>query len=290
MYNLAHLEDSLLLQLSINSVPYHDPLNKLNWHELSLADFWLPTSAISLHHVPEFAALPIHVKKLLSQYEFLNFLEGGIWLESIFLERISKKLRKLNTEAEYAYCLHEIREEAGHSLMFLKVMEHSGLSLPKARFFRPGFADLLGRHAPADSGLFWLAVLLGEEIPDRLNRYIRLSEDERLNPVIKQLCTLHIIDEARHIAHAKNVLQAYMTHAGRLKKRLLSYVISHALNQFIEIFYFPGAAIYESAGLTPGKKWQELARNNFRRNFVVECMNPTLRFLAQLGIRITLKT
>ena len=280
------METSLLHQLSTNSVPYHDPLTKLNWSELSLEDFWLPESAISLYGVRDFERLPLAIRKRLSQYEFIDFLQAGMWLEGIFLQRVSKRLASLTSEAAYTYSLHEIREEAGHSLMFLRLMEKSGLPLPPLSVKRPRLADFLGRHAPANSVIFWLAVLIGEEVPDRYNRHVRLSPGGTVNSLIKQMCTLHIIDEARHIAHTRNALETAFKSVGKMHKQLLKVIIRRLMAQFLETFYYPRKHIYDLAGLPSENNWRKLARNPARQAFVLECVGPTLRFLAEHGINI----
>ncbi len=283
---MSPVETSLLHQLSTNSVPYHDPLTKLNWSELSLEDFWLPESALSLHGVPEFETLSVTTRKRLSQYEFIHFLQAGMWLEGIFLQRVSKDLINISNEAAYTYSLHEIREEAGHSLMFLKLMEKSGLPLPPLAVKRPRLADFLGRHAPNNSVIFWLAVLIGEEVPDRYNRHVRLSPGGAVNTLIKQMCTLHIIDEARHIAHTRSALETAFKSVGKIHKQFLTVLMKHLMAQFLETFYYPHKQIYDLAGLPTEYNWRELARNPSRHAFVLECVGPTLRFLAERGINI----
>ncbi|MDP1680925.1 MAG: diiron oxygenase [Burkholderiales bacterium] len=277
----------LLKQLSVNSEPYHDPLSRLNWDELNLGDFWLPPAALSLAGLPEFERQDEQVKRRLSQYEFVNFIQAGLWLEGLFVERLSKALKHTESLTEYAYCLHEIREEAGHSLMFLKLMEKSGLHLPANSFQRPWLADFLGRHAPMHSRLFCLAVVIGEEVPDRLNRYVRANGDG-VNPLIKQMCRLHIIDEARHIARARGELERELEHTAPLTRKLLSPWVRTLIAQFVRAFYLPCAEVYELAGLTPGHQWRALARSNpVHLELVAQNLRPTLNLLARHGLLAT---
>lgn len=277
----------LLKQLSVNSEPYHDPLSRLNWDELNLQDYWLPPTALSLAGIPAFECQDEQIKRRLSQYEFVNFIQAGLWLEGLFVERLSKALKHTESLAEYAYALHEIREEAGHSLMFLKLMEKSGLHLPANCFQRPWLADFLGRHAPMHSRLFCLAVVIGEEVPDRLNRYVRANGDA-VNPLIKDMCRLHIIDEARHIARARGELERKLEHAAPLTRKLLSAWVRTLIAQFVRAFYLPRADVYELAGLTPGHQWRSLAHNNpVRLKFVEQNIRPTLNLLARHGLLVT---
>ena len=274
--------DSVFLkQLSVNSAQYRDPLTQLPWHAVSLEDYWLPPAALSLAGLAEFERQPEAVQRRLSQYEFVNFIQAGLWLEGIFIARLGNALRKTQSHAEYAYNLHEIREEAGHSLMFLKLMEQSGLHLPQGSFQRPWLADFLGRHAAVDSTLFWLAVVIGEEIPDWLNRYVRTHGDA-INPLIRKMCRLHVIDEARHIARSRRTLEQHLSAQSPIARTLLKPVGRRLLTQFVRTFYLPSAAVYELAGLTPGRTWRERARHNpTRQAFLAQCMRPTLRMLGR---------
>ncbi len=290
---MAHAESSLLEQLSTNSLPYADPLVRLDWAALDMSRPWLPEEAISLVGLAEFSTLPESTRVRLSQLEFTGFIHAGIWLEGIFIERLSRNLRHTISSSELAYYLHEIREESGHSLMFLKLMETSGIQLPGAWRDRPKITDFLGRYTPLHSTLFWLAVTIGEEIPDRLNRYIRThggkhtNEAKQVDGLIHQMCTLHIIDEARHIAHARAALETSLSDTPGLKRRLLTPMLNLMICQFTRTFYLPSSAVYEMAGLTPGKKWRELARRNPARHaFILKCLNPTLNMLREHGFAV----
>lgn len=284
---MAHAELSLLEQLSTNSSPYHDPLLRLNWDALDTAAYWLPPAAISLHGTREYDALPEATRIHLSQYEFTGFIQAGLWLEAIFIERLSRNLKHTQSAQELAYYLHEIREESGHSLMFLKLMEKGGLRLPGVWRNRPRMADFLGRHAPINTTLFWLAVTIGEEVPDKLNRYIRIHGETGVDPLIRQMCTLHVIDEARHIAHARSALDQSLARTSTLHKKLLTPVINLLIHQFVTTFYLPQTDVYELAGLNPGQQWREIARRNpARREFIQKCLNPSLNLLRGYGFAV----
>lgn len=278
---------SLLRQLAANSAPYRDPLLHLPWEALSLDEFWLPPHALSLSGDALFEQQAVSVQRRLSQLEFINFIHAGLWLESLFISRVSQDLIHNRNTAEYAYNLHEIREEAGHSLMFLRLIERSGLNLPQRCTRPPWFADCIGRCAPTRSILFQLAVVLGEDIPDRLNRRLR-SETSAMNPLIREMCRLHIIDEARHIARARNVLEAHLASSSALTRRLLRPLLSRLLKQFVRRFYYPRAEVYELAGLTPGKTWRARARANpQRKEFIEHMLQPTLHLLTRLKMPVS---
>lgn len=285
---MTRADPALLAQLNATSEAYRDPLGELDWTRLSLVEWWLPPSAVSLAGLPEFEALPEATRKRLSQLEFVHFLHTGLWLERIFMERLAAALQRTDSPLDYAAHLHEIREEAGHSLMFLKLMQQSGLHLPARAFRVPKLANFIGRHAPTDSALFWLAVTIGEELPDKFNRRIRAAGDE-INPTVMRMCMLHMIDEARHIARARSVLEHGLDSLGPVRRTLLAPVVSTLLGQFARTLFVPRPEIYELAGLAPGARWREAARRNPQRlEFMRQCVEPTLTLLQAHGLGIHL--
>jgi hypothetical protein len=277
----------LLQQLSNNSAPYRDPLTSLDWSALDTRSYWLPPRAISICGLPEFATLHDDVKRRLSQYEFISVILCGLWLESIFIDRLGSSLAGSLSAAERTYLLHEIREEAGHSLMFLKLIEASNLPVPERAWRRPRLTDAAGRLLPVTGPLFWLATALGEDIPDKFNRYLRQHGSGEVNPLIRQMCALHIVDEARHVAYAREQLERYLTRTGSLHRSCLNIALDLLLRQFVLRYYYPPAQFYELAGLTRGAWWRRAARADpRRREFVRERMAPTLRMLEHYGFAV----
>lgn len=277
----------LLEQLSRNSTPYMDPLTRVNWDALNLESFWFPEAALSLYGLDVYHRLPLERRQALSQYEFIHFIEGALWLESLFMERISRSMGRIDTDlSRAAYRLHELREEAGHSLMFVELMRRSRLPMPRTRFRHFNLANLLGRHAPYGSAAFWIAVLIGEEVPDRMNRLIRKHREE-ICPTIHDMITVHVIDEARHIAHARETLESTIRQLSPLQRSLFRPVMNTVFRQFVRAFYYPHPRIYELAGLARGRQWARLARaNTDRTRFVDQCVASTLRVLGEHGLAL----
>lgn len=280
------LDSALLRHLSGNSARYRDPVARINWSQLDRSSWWLPESALSLHGLPEFEALAPAARLRLSQYEFINVMHCGLWLEAIFLQCMSRRLWPGMPREEHEYLLHELREEAGHSLMFLRAIEASGIALPGGSWRAPPIASALGRFAPAGGSVFWLAMLIGEDVSDKFNRHVR-GQADGVNPAVRQICTLHIVDEARHIAAARHNLETALSGAGTLRRWLLSAAARLLLWQMARAFYYPPACFYELAGLPRGTNWRRAAlRNPARRTFIAERLAPTVRALESYGLDV----
>ena len=281
---MSRADAPLLEHLAASSERYRDPLSALDWSRLDTRDWWLPPAALTLYGLPEYETLAERVRVRLSQYEFLNMTLMALWLEGVFLARLSEALAGRAFGA-HRYLLHEIREEAGHSLMFHKLIEASGLDLEPGDWERPAFADFIGRHAPADGALFWLGALVAEDVPDKFNRYLRRHGGDGVNPLVQQMTALHMTDEARHIAFARSQLERRLSGAGPFRRALLVPLARRAARQFIDRYFFPPARFYERAGLTRGAQWRALARaSRPRREFVRRCIAPTLRMFEGYGI------
>ena len=281
------MPDSSPRQLATSvSGQYHDPLALVDWAKLSAAEAWLPPSTLSLYGLPEFEVIGAEVQRRLSQYEFINVMYCGLWLESIFLQRVSRLLRPGMPRAEHAHLLHELREETGHSLMFLRAIEAGRLNLPQDSWRAPRTAALLGRFAPAGGALFWLAMLIGEHVSDSFNRHLCETPGVVVNPAIRQICLLHVADEDRHIAHARRMLAATLS-KNSAARTLLSAAARVLLWQMASAFYYPPQPFYALAGLPRSVDWHAAARSNpARKQFVAQRLAATRDLLRSLGLKV----
>lgn len=281
-------EAPLLEQLSANSVPYRDPLSVLDWRALDLEGYWLPPEAVSLHGLPEFEALSDMARIRLSQYEFLGITQLTVALERVALESAARRLRHAESGAEYAFLLHEMREEAGHSLMFLRLAAASGLELPDWKSVMPRYARPVARLVPSDV-LYWFMRVVVQDVPDKLHRFVRRHAGPELSPFIRQMISLHMIDQSRHLTYARRRLELALQNSGRAGGRVLPVLCDSLFNRFVRRLFWPRADLYEHAGLGEGRAWRHAAmRNPHRREFVLRLIAPTMRLLQQHGIEVRL--
>lgn len=278
----------MLEQLSANSIPYRDPLSVLDWRALDLHDYWLPAEAVSLHGLPQFEALSDAARMRLSQYEFLGMSQLAVALERVALESAARRLRHAESGAEYAFLLHEMREEAGHSLMFMRLASTSGLEVPDWNSVTPRFARPVARLVPSDV-LYWFMRVVVQDVPDKLHRFMRRHGGSELSPFIRQMIALHMIDQSRHLAYARRRLELALQNCGRTGARVLPVLCDSLFNRFVRRLFWPRAELYERAALGDGRAWRHAAmRNPQRREFVLRLVAPTMRLLQQHGIAVRL--
>lgn len=276
----------LVAALNAASERYRDPLATLPWERLSLERYWLPRGLLSLAGVEDFDRLPEAVHLRLSHHEFLHYARVGLWLEGVFMARLSRELAALYPGPDYALRLHGLREEAGHGVMFLHLSAVSGVEFPK-EWRPPRLLDWLGRHLPGAGVLFRLAVVLGEALPDAVNRSV--VAENRVDELIVSLVKLHRRDEARHLAAAWEKLAEALAGASPRARWVVSCLASLLLKAFTDALFLPPAAVYGAAGLHPGAWWRAQAANNPERLARVRAwVSPTLALLAEHGVKLEL--
>jgi P-aminobenzoate N-oxygenase AurF len=279
---------SLLQRLNASSTPYKDPLATLQWQHLATDAWWLPPEAVSLAGVPAFERLPLAVRRRLSHYEFALVLETGLWFESLFMSRFARASDGETDRALRARYLHEVREEAGHSLMFLELLDRSGVHISRAADPRSRLATAVSWLLPFSSALFWTLTVIGEEFGDRLTRTIpRGVENATVSAVVYHMARLHVRDEARHIAHTRAACAEATRRLPRWRRVVLSPLVQLAFDALADRLYYPPSALYMCAGLPSDVAWPRLARTSaVRRRLVAQATAPTLNFLRSLGWRI----
>lgn len=277
----------ILEQLNQHHI-YQDPVKRVNWLRLSLDDYWLPEEALSLYGVSEFMVLPPEQRKAVSHFEYLHLLEANVWLEGLFMERLAQSASYARKNiALLKYHLNELREGAGHSLVFAEIIQRSGLPRVATRFHELHWVNWFTRRTSVDSVAFWLAVMLGQEIPDRVNRVIRQHKNI-ICPAIFDVATFHTVDEARHISFSRRMVDAGVQDISSNKAVVLRFVLQRMLNQFVDAYFYPEPGLYDFAGLVPGRSWANLARKNPHRvQFIRQHLSGVLHNLQQVGIQLT---
>ncbi|MFA9461791.1 diiron oxygenase [Thiohalorhabdus methylotrophus] len=276
---------SLPERLSRSSSDYRDPLAQVAWETLDPGLPWMPEEMVSLYGTSEWAALSPERRRLLGQYELIAFLELGLWLEALFMQRIAARASRGSAAGleDFTYQLHELREEAGHSLMFVELIRRSGMPPLSGALPRPRMASAFARLAPFDSAGFWTTILMGEAVPDQVNR--ALYRDERLPAAVRDVVAVHMREEARHIAYARERVGEKLDHMSALHRRAMVPLLRQVFRQFIDQCFYPPPGLYARAGLEAPRTLARRVRSSPHRGRVVErCVAPTVKFLAEHGL------
>lgn len=276
----------LVEQLSRNSRPYRDPLARIDWDQLDRDSHWLPETALSLHGIESFETLPEPVHRALSQQEYLHFAGIDSWIKGLFMERLGRGMRRADhNTALTRYYLHELREQAGHVLMFLELQKRAVTVPYRNPAVSSRMLTLLTRYLPTDAPGYQLLMLIGIDLPDRVRRHLRQHRSE-ICPAVYDMANLQIIDATRHTAQARDAVDTLLRRAQR-RRPWMRVMLRLAFRRLVTLIFYPPAAVYERAGLKPGLQWQRAAHTSTeRRRFVSDCTAPTRRLLAQSGFEL----
>ena len=155
-------------------------MQKIDWTAANPERNWLPAELLSMTGLAQWKKLSVDQQRRLSQIEFARLCAAGLWLEGLLIGRTaSAGYGKLGLE-ETRVVLQEVREEAGHGLMFLEMIERAGLAgvslLGDTRLL-----SWVANRLNADSAAYWAMVYLGESVTDNFAlRVLRSHESEIL--------------------------------------------------------------------------------------------------------------
>jgi len=179
----------------------YDPELDIDWSSPpEPGKIFLPEHRSSLYGTPLWDQLTPAQRRELSKHEAASVAGFGIWLECILM-RLLAKLAYEETPAtrHVQYALAEMAEECRHSTMFARLIEWMGVP----HYGPPRHVHALGRllTATAHGPAMWGAILIGEEITDRYQR--EMATDDSIQPVVRMVNKIHILEEARHIGFAR---------------------------------------------------------------------------------------
>jgi acetoin utilization protein AcuC len=268
---------SNLQQLADLGRRYTDPMAAIDWQRQDSGKPWLPPAMLSLSGLAIQRAMTPEQIRRLSQVEFARLCAAGIWVEGLLMHRLTAVPTAYLPAGEARLLLQEVREEAGHGLMFLEMIERAGLSgirlLGNTRLLS-WVANKLDPQSPE----FWAMVYLGEAITDSFAlKALKLGGDE-ICPLARDVLQFHHREEARHMAAAKALLKSRCSGLSAYRKRRLKLMLRHLLPRFLKATLYPTPASLSVVGLP---RPQAVLRASLacprRREIANACAAPAVR-------------
>lgn len=244
-----------LLQTSLRL--QYEPGIDIDWHAPLDPDlFWIPPQRSSLYGTTLWEGLSHRQRVELTKHEVASAASAGLWFETILMEMLIRFYYDADPTTKHAqYALTEVADECRHSIMFGRLIEKAGCPV-----YRPSrFDHALGRFlkATATGTHMYAAILIAEEILDSFQREI--MADESLQPLIRMVSRIHVIEEARHIRFAKQELARQVEAAGAVRLAYSRMVIARAAASVVSNLVRP--SVYTAVGI-PARAGQQAARAN----------------------------
>lgn len=261
---------------------YRDPLQEIDWNAADPDLPWLPEKMISIANTPLWQTLDDAQRLRVSRVEFARLCAAGLWLEGLLVHRVTHKGFVAADTKETHIVLQEVREETGHGLMFLKMIDKAGMGgkhlLGPTRLLT-SVAKMLDPVGPG----FWAMVYLGESITDNfaiMALRVTSEDGEEICPVARQVMKWHHNDEARHIAAAKAMLHDKLDTMSGVERAFLKAVVSLLVKRFLRATLFPSLPSLEALGLAdPEGVWRAAHADADRHVLARACADPALTTL-----------
>lgn len=250
---------------------------------------FVPEHRLSLYGTRIWDKLSHAQRHELARHEMVSIFSFGIFAEAVlstFLFRhvIANGLANDSTR----YALTEIGDESRHSTMFSRAINKLGVEpyeLPKSVNWS---INLFTGILPACTTT-WGGTLLIEEILDRLQREAML--DDQIQPHLRQLFKIHVLEEARHITFAREELVRTYEKANRFTKAFHRFMIALVCVLVLPLVFHP--QVYRRVlGMSPLRGALAAQLNpNYRGNAQFMC-EPMIRYFHEVGLvsgRVTLK-
>jgi hypothetical protein len=225
----------------------YDPDLDIDWSApLVAGKSFLLEHRCSLYGTPEWQRLSPEQRLELNKHELASVAGFGIWLECILLRLLAKVAYQGDPASRHVqYALAEMAEECRHSTMFARMIEWLGTPV----YSPPPYVHRLGAMLPvlARGPAMWGAILLGEEVTDRIQR--EMVGDESVQPLVRMVNRIHILEEARHIGFARAELArtaAGLSRAERAYHRGLLARVAYIVGRSLV-----SPEVYRSVGLDP---------------------------------------
>jgi hypothetical protein len=228
-----------------------------------------------------YRALPPETRSRLGLHMAASAMKIGWQFESVLQRGLLELAATLPDDVpELRYLYHEVTEEAQHTLMFMEFVRRVHAVAPLdtpglPRRLRPLRATIIGlaRRFPE---AFMIFVLGGEDPIDHVQRGL-LGRD--VHPLLRRIMTIHVTEEARHLAFARAWLRARVPVLPPARRAALALLAPVVLAVMARLMLRPGGHLVRGYGMPP-----EVARSAGLRTRAVASLDKVRELCAELDL------
>jgi hypothetical protein len=259
----------------------YDPDTDLDWEAPWAPGLWfIPEYLVSLYDTPLWHRLTPEQRIELSRHELGSLAGMGVWFETILLQLLARHIYDRDPTSNHVrYALTEIADECRHSMMFARLIEKLGTPsyTPPAPWIHSG-ARFLKTTVPTPGA--FTGVLLVEEILDKSQRVT--FPDRTVQPLVRDITRIHVVEEARHIRYAREELRRQMAHCPGWLQAYTRHTTAAAA--FVVAAGLINPKVYAAVGLDPRQAVLAVRRSPHRRAVMQWAASGLVSFFGELGL------
>jgi hypothetical protein len=257
-----------------------DPDLEIDWSApLDPDAYWIPPQRSSLYGTALWDGMTRAQQVELTKHEVVSAASAGIWFETILMQMLIRQYYDQNPTSQHAqYALTEVADECRHSIMFGRMIEKMGCQPYKANRRDQN----LGRYmkATATGAHMYAAILIAEEVLDAFQREIMV--DPTLQPLIRMVARIHVVEEARHVRYAREELVRQVQKSNKAQLAYARLVIGRAAASIADRLIHPD--IYRAVGIDPALGQRVAVDNPYFRETLRWSAQKVVTFLSELGL------
>ncbi|MBH5333464.1 diiron oxygenase [Streptomyces pactum] len=259
---------------------FYDPDVDIDW-EAPLLDgkCYLLPERVSLYGTPLWERMSEEQRLELGKHEAATIASVGLWFEILLMRMLIKAAYNGDpTSRHIQYALTEVAEECRHVVMFARMVER--MDCPA--YGPPPHVHQLAKILPtiAYGPAMFGSILVAEEILDRLQR--EMANDESVQPLMRMVNRIHILEEARHVTFAREEVVRGMAGMGRTELRYQRLLLATVSFFICRSLLHPRA--YAAVGLDPREAWRTAHANPHYRETLRFAGERIMSFLDDAGL------
>ncbi len=266
--------------LKSSAEKFYDPEVDIDWSApLVEGLFYIPEQRISLYGTPMYDSLTHEQRIELSKHELASIASVGLWFELLLMQMLVKVVYNTDPTTRHAqYALTEVADECRHSTMFARLVERIGCPAygPTRHTHRLGKLLPVIGYGPAMYG----SILVAEEILDRLQR--EAMNDETVQPIVRMVNRIHVLEEARHVRFAREELQRGMADLRGFEKPYQKWLIGYVSMMITRAIINP--AVYAAVGLDVREAHRQALANPRFQETIRWSGERIMSFLQETGL------
>jgi hypothetical protein len=258
----------------------YDPDVDLDWDAPEVPGLWaMQPERMSLYGTALWDRLSEEQRQELSKHEVASIASVGLWFEIVLMQVLLKDVYRSDpTDPRTHFLLTEIADECRHSTMFGRAIGAHGVPAygprPQIRRLAKIF-PLIARGAGA-----YASILIGEEPVDRWQR--EQMNDERIQPLIRMVSRIHVLEEARHVTFAREELEKSVARMGRTERLFQQTVTAQAAFVMMRSLVHPD--VYAAVGIDPAEGRRAALGNESYRATIAWMGEKVMPYLQEQGM------